>query len=54
MNYEPKLAEGMVEEILKVIYKYEESVCLALALGALKIVEYQLIQDHQDNEEEEW
>ena len=48
-----KLADGMVEEILEVIYKYEETFILPTVLGILDIVKIQLIEDHiQDDEED--
>jgi hypothetical protein len=47
-----KLAAGLVEEILEVIHKYDESMYLPTALGVLELVKMQLIQDHQEDDEE--
>jgi hypothetical protein len=47
------LAQGMVDEILEVIYRYHESVPVVLALGVLEVVKQQLIQDHTETEEDE-
>lgn len=46
------LAEGMAQEIKDVIYKYHESMPLATALGVLEIVKAELIQEHQQGDEE--
>jgi hypothetical protein len=48
-----KLAEGMTQEILDVIYKYSDTMPFATALGVLEIVKYQLLQDHITDDEEE-
>jgi hypothetical protein len=47
-----KLAAGLVEEILEVIHKYDESMYLPTALGVLELVKMQLIEDHQEDDEE--
>lgn len=51
MNYENKIAQGLVDEILAVIYNYEESILLPTVLGCLDIVKQQLIQGHMEDEE---
>ena len=48
-----KLAEGMTQEILDVIYKYSDAMPFATALGVLEIVKCQLLQDHITDDEEE-
>jgi len=45
------LTQGMVDEILAVIHKYDETVMLATALGCLDIVKAQLLQEHMDDDE---
>jgi hypothetical protein len=47
-----KMAAGLLEEILEVIYKYDESMYLPTVLGVLELVKMQLIQDHQEDDEE--
>jgi hypothetical protein len=47
-----KLAEGMTQEILDVIYKYSDAMPFATALGVLEIVKCQLLQDHITDAEE--
>jgi hypothetical protein len=48
-----KLADGMLGELLEVIYKYEDSMILPTVLGILDIVKYQLIQDHLEEDEDD-
>jgi hypothetical protein len=47
-----KMAAGLVEEILEVIHKYDESMYLPTVLGVLELVKIQLIEDHQEDDEE--
>jgi hypothetical protein len=47
-----KMAAGLVEEILEVIHKYDESMYLPTVLGVLELVKMQLIEDHQEDDEE--
>ena len=47
-----KLAEGMAQEIKDVIYKYEEAMPLATAIGVLEIVKAELITEHIDKDDE--
>lgn len=49
MNYDGNLSQGLVDELLEVIHKYDESLYLATALGCLELVKQQLIQDHMDD-----
>ena len=48
-----KLADGMLQELLAVVYKYEDTMILPTALGILDIVKYQLIQDHVEEEDDD-
>ncbi len=47
-----KLAQGLTDELLDVIYKYHESMPLVTVLGVLEVVKHQLIQEHMDEEDE--
>jgi hypothetical protein len=47
-----KMAQGLVEEILELIYKYEETMYLPTVLGVLELVKMQLIEDHKEDDEE--
>jgi hypothetical protein len=47
-----KLADGLVCELLEVIYKYEESMILPTVLGILDIVKVQLLQEHMAEDDD--
>jgi hypothetical protein len=49
MNYNGNLTQGLVDELLAVIHKYDETLLLPTALGCLELVKQQLIQDHMDD-----
>jgi hypothetical protein len=40
-----KVAGGLVDELLEVIYRYEESLYMATVIGCLEFVKQQLIND---------
>jgi len=48
-----KLADGMIGELLAVIYKYEDAMILPTVLGILDIVKVQLIQEHMEDDEDD-
>jgi hypothetical protein len=47
-----KLAGGLVDEMLELIHRYDESLYLPTVLGCLDLVKAQLIQEHQDEDDE--
>ena len=53
MNFsnQGKLADALLKELLEVIHKYDESMYMVSVLGVLRLVEVQLIEDHQEDEE---
>ena len=52
MNYAGDIAQSLVEELLEVVHRYDETMMLPTALGCLDLVKTQLIQDHLDAEGE--
>ena len=48
-----ELAAGMTDEILEVIYKYEEAIMLPTVLGVLDVIKFELIRDHAAQMEED-
>ncbi len=52
MNYDAEIAQGLVDEILAVVYKYSESMLSATAIGCLEVAKMQLLAD-QINELED-
>lgn len=53
MNYQEGLSQGLVDEILAVVYKYEETMMLSTALGCLEIAKMHLLTDHSMEEDDE-
>jgi hypothetical protein len=51
MNYAGDLAQGLVDELLSTIYKYEETMVLPTVLGCLEIVKHQILIDHTEESE---
>jgi hypothetical protein len=48
-----KLANGLVDELLAVIHKYDEMMYMSTAIGCLELVKQQLIQESIDREDDE-
>ena len=48
-----KLAQGLTDELLDVVYKYHETMPLVTVLGVLEVIKHQLIQEHMDEEDDE-
>jgi hypothetical protein len=52
MNYQGGIAQGLVDELLNVIHKYDETMVLPTALGCLDLAKQQLIQEHMEEDDE--
>ena len=48
-----KLANGLVDELLAAIHKYDETLYMATVIGVLELVKQQLINESIENEEDE-
>lgn len=53
MKYDANIAQALVDEVLELLHKYDESVLLPTVLGCLDIVKMQLLQDQMDEDDEE-
>jgi hypothetical protein len=53
LNYSGNLTQALVDELLAVVHKYDETLLLPTALGCLDLAKQQLIQDHMDEEDAE-
>jgi hypothetical protein len=51
-DYQNYLAQRLVDQVLDVIHKYDETLMLATVLGCLDIVKAQLLQDHMEDEDD--
>ena len=47
-----KLAGGLVDELLAVVHKYDESLYMSTAIGCLELVKQQLIVDSVESDGE--
>lgn len=43
------VAQGLVDELLEVIHKYDDTMYMSTAIGCLEIVKQQLIADSLEN-----
>jgi hypothetical protein len=48
-----KLANGLVDELLALIHKYDESMYMSTVIGVLELVKQQLIQESLNTEDDE-
>lgn len=53
MTYMGNIAQALVDELLEVVHKYDETMVLPTALGCLDLVKAQLILEHQDEEDDD-
>ena len=47
-----KLADGLVEDILEAIHKYDETLYMATVIGVLELVKQQLINDSIEDDDD--
>lgn len=53
MNYSGNLTQALVDELLAVVHRYDETLLLPTALGCLDLAKMQLLQDHMEEEDDE-
>lgn len=49
---EGALAQGLVDDLLETIHKYDDSLYMSTVIGALEIVKQQLINDALEDEDD--
>ena len=47
-----KLANGLVDDLLEAVHKYDESMYMATVIGCLELVKQQLIMEAVESDEE--
>ncbi len=52
MNYHGAITQALVDELLAVVHKYDQTMLLPTALGCLDLVKAQLIQEHIEEDDE--
>jgi len=45
MKYDASIAQGLVDEIIAVVYKYSESMLTATAIGCMEVAKMQILND---------
>lgn len=53
MRYEGDIAQGLVDEILEVIHRYDEAIMLPTVIGCIEIVKQTLIEEAVSDDEDE-
>ena len=48
-----KLADGLVDELLEAIHKYDEALYMATVIGVLELVKQQLITESLESQDDE-
>lgn len=48
-----KVADGLVDDLLKAIHKYDNSLYMSTVIGCLELVKQQLINEALEDEEDE-
>jgi hypothetical protein len=48
-----KLADGLVDELLETIHRYDETLYMSTVIGVLELVKQQLIQESLNKEDDE-
>ena len=47
-----KVAGGLVDEMLELVHKYDETLYMATVIGCLELVKQQLINDSMEDDDE--
>ena len=47
-----KVASGLVDDLLQLVHKYDESLYMATVIGVLELVKQQLINESMENDDE--
>ncbi len=47
-----KLAGGLVDELLEVVHKYDETLYMATVIGCLELVKQQLINESMEEDDD--
>ena len=54
MNFnQGKLVDGLIDDLMQTIHKYDESLYMATVIGALEFVKLQLIEESREEDEDD-
>jgi hypothetical protein len=48
-----KLVDGLIEDLMQTIHKYDDSLYMATVIGALEFVKLQLIEESKEGDEDD-
>ena len=51
-DYQGSLCQKLVDELLEVVHRYDETLMVATAIGCLEIAKAQLLQEHMEDEDD--
>jgi hypothetical protein len=52
-DYQGSLAQKLVDELLEVVHRYDETLMVATAIGCLEIAKTQLLQEHMEEDDDD-
>jgi hypothetical protein len=53
MNFnQGKLVDGLIDDLMQTIHKYDDTLYMATVIGALEFVKLQLIEESKEEDEE--
>jgi hypothetical protein len=54
MNFnQGKLVDGLIDDLMQTIHKYDDTLYMATVIGALEFVKLQLIQESMEGDDDE-
>jgi hypothetical protein len=54
MNFnQGKLVDGLIDDLMKTIHKYDDALYMATVIGALEFVKLQLIEESREEDDDE-
>ncbi len=48
-----KVAQGLVDDLLETIHRYDETLYMSTVIGCLELVKQQLISDHTGDDDDD-
>jgi hypothetical protein len=52
-DYQGSLSQKLVDELLEVVHRYDETLMVATAIGCLEIAKAQVLLDHMEVEDDD-
>ena len=52
VSYENNLVDGLVDELLAVIHKYDDALMVSTVIGCLELIKQQLIEESREEDDD--